>query len=573
MATLPTRKIGDTNYETPLNDIDPIIKALDAKKRDWAASTFGERRELALKMVPLICAETDEVAKLGVEYKGAYESKRGEEAVLWTIGEGFMWDIAETFRVLEAGEEPISRLKTLGPKADEGIIDVYPLNWFDPFLIPGKGQVYLKAGDTKPVSGKAIRERHGGPGELCVILGAGNVTALNLGDVCNKVLLDGAVAVVKVNPVNEYSGPSLERCLAPLIERGALKVVYGGAPVGKALVEHPLVESVHITGSDKTYDAIVWQGKPKSGEPALKKPITAELGCVSPVVICPGEWSDDDLKQKALEICRNVASNASCNCLANKVLVTSAAWPQREKFLEQLREGFKSLPPRFVYYPGSTEKLARFQKAYPSAETFFHGAALPEGCGPFVLNHSVSLEAAGADEPAFREEPWSTVLSEVPLKEAGTEEFLSAASEFCNERLWGTLSATLVIHPKEEKGHPEALSRFLRAMKYGTVAVNNAPAFAIMMNGAVWGAFPGSTPADIQSGNGWVRNSLCIENIEKTVVWGAWGGSKMANGTANRLEVLCKGLNVFYRELKKDGHPKWFNLVRMIFGLVTGRFL
>lgn len=128
-----------------------------------------------------------------------------------------------------------------------------------------------------------------------------------------------------------------------------------GAPwvqVGKALVENTLVDSVHITGSDKTFDSIVWQGahgseqasqlnsaplqsrrndteltprlspsiagKAKKGEPPLKKPVSAELGCVSPVVVCPGEWSDDDLKHKALEICRNVASNASCNCLANK---------------------------------------------------------------------------------------------------------------------------------------------------------------------------------------------------------------------------------------------------------------
>lgn len=39
------------------------------------------------------------------------------------------------------------------------------------------------------------------------------------------------MAVLKVNTVNEYTGPSVERALAPLIEHGALKVVYGGAAV------------------------------------------------------------------------------------------------------------------------------------------------------------------------------------------------------------------------------------------------------------------------------------------------------------------------------------------------------
>lgn len=34
--------------------------------------------------------------------------------------------------------------------------------------------------------------------------------------------------------------------------------------MGKALIESKLVDSVHMTGSDKTYDAIVWQGRPKA---------------------------------------------------------------------------------------------------------------------------------------------------------------------------------------------------------------------------------------------------------------------------------------------------------------------
>lgn len=51
-------------------------------------------------------------------------------------------------------------------------------------------------------------------------------------------------------------------------------------------------------------------------------------------------------------------------------------------------------------------------RAYPDAETHFNGDTLPEGCGPFVLNPGLTPEA---DEYAYREEPWSTVLSEVPL--------------------------------------------------------------------------------------------------------------------------------------------------------------
>lgn len=43
--------------------------------------------------------------------------------------------------------------------------------------------------------------------------------------------MHGCVAVLKLNPVNEYNGPALERAMAPLVERGVLKFVYGGGPV------------------------------------------------------------------------------------------------------------------------------------------------------------------------------------------------------------------------------------------------------------------------------------------------------------------------------------------------------
>jgi hypothetical protein len=57
---------------------------------------------------------------------------------------------------------------------------------------------------------------------------------------------------------------------------------------------------VHITGSDRTHDRIVW-GPPGAeresrrmaeDEPLLKKPISSELGCVTPVVMVPGPYTD-----------------------------------------------------------------------------------------------------------------------------------------------------------------------------------------------------------------------------------------------------------------------------------------
>src|SRR5690606_7783916 len=121
-------------------------------------------------------------------------------------------------------------------------------------------------------------------GGVALILGAGNVSSIPPMDVFTKMFIEGFVCVVKMNPVNEWAGPILERALAPLVERGFLRFVYGGGDVGTYLVEHPGVHDVHITGSDKTHDLIVWgppgperERRKKANDPILKKPISSEL--------------------------------------------------------------------------------------------------------------------------------------------------------------------------------------------------------------------------------------------------------------------------------------------------------
>ena len=52
------------------------------------------------------------------------------------------------------------------------------------------------------------------------------------------------------------------RAYAPLVEAGYVEVVYGAAKEGQFLCTHPLVKSIHLTGSAATYDAVVW-GKNK----------------------------------------------------------------------------------------------------------------------------------------------------------------------------------------------------------------------------------------------------------------------------------------------------------------------
>ena len=64
------------------------------------------------------------------------------------------------------------------------------------------------------------------------------------------------------------------------------------------------------------------------------------------------------------------------------------------------------------------------------------------------------------------------------------------------------------------------------------------------MPAATWGPYPGHTPQDIQSGAGIVRNSLLIENVEKTVAWGRWGSTALMINT--NFEMLCRGMSRFF---------------------------
>lgn len=114
------------------------------------------------------------------------------------------------------------------------------------------------------------------------------------------------------------------------------------------------------------------------------------------------------------------------------------------------------------------------------------------------------------------------ILSETTLPGKDPVEFLAAATSFCNDRLWGTLNATLIIHPKQESDPTvgKALDDSVRALQYGTVCINHWAALGFGFITPPWGGHPSATLDDVQSGIGWVHNTFLIEGIEKSVIRG-----------------------------------------------------
>lgn len=407
-------------------------------------------------------------------------------------------------------------------------IDVFPASAMDQVLFAGfSARVLLLPGVTEAEArarqASFYQQQHPSEG-VSVVLGAGNVASIPPTDVFYKMFVCGCVCVLKLNPVNEWVGSFLERALSSFIERDYLRIVYGGSEVGAYLIQHPDVDEVHITGSNKTHDLIVW-GPPgperdrriAAGNSLLKKPITSELGNVSPVVIVPADYSEEELWFQARNIVSMVVQNGSFNCNAARVLVMGRGWSQQEKVIEMIKQAFAQAPLRKDYYPGARRRYQELLSGRERVERFGQPAA-----GELPWAFLPDLDWSDANEKLFAEENFCGILTATAIGSADPVEFLAAATSFCNDRLWGTLNAMLIVHPRDEKDAAvaKALDRAVLDLRYGTVAINHWPAVGHGMVTAPWGGHPSATLADCQSGIGWVHNTFMLEGIEKTVVRG-----------------------------------------------------
>jgi len=396
-------------------------------------------------------------------------------------------------------------------------------------------------------------------GGLSAILGAGNVSSIPAMDVATKMFIEGRVCALKMNPVNEWVGPFLERALAPLISRHYLRIVYGGAEVGEHLTYHALVDDVHLTGSAQTHDLIVWgtqvegERRRASGDPMLEIPITSELGNVSPVAIVPHRYSERELRFMSRNIVTMVVNNASFNCNAAKMVITAAGWPQLDEFLGMIGDTLSSVATRHAYYPGAAERWQSLLSRHADAE--YYGEA---GDGRLPWAFVRDLDPGDPEEPLFSVEPFCGILSETSLASADPAEFLTAATEFMNQRLWGTLNATIMIPPVLEADTvtARALDRAIVELRYGTVAINHWPALSYGFGCMPWGGHQSSTLSDIQSGLGWVHNTFMLDGVDKSVIRGPL--------TVRPYPVWffdnAKTSNVAPRLVEMEAAPSWLKL-------------
>jgi aldehyde dehydrogenase (NAD(P)+) len=341
-----------------------------------------------------------------------------------------------------------------------------------------------------------------------VVLGAGNLTSIAPLDVLSELYAHDRVVALKLNPIMDAMLPVYRAAFAPLINLGVLDIVTGAADVGGYLVQHDLVDHVHITGSAASHDAIVWgrgeeaARRRASGNPLLTKPITSELGGVSPIIVLPGTWSKADLKFQAEHVATMRLHNGGYNCIAGQVVVLSAGWAQKDAFLAELRNALQRAPSRVAYYPGSDARVADACAAYPRAQSI-NGRQLITG----ETDRTYLLQT----------EFFGPVLGVIELPAA---DFLNTAVRTANDEFAGTLGVNLLAHPRTIKHLGQRFEDALANLRYGTIGVNAWTAVGFLTAAASWGAFPGHTLDDVQSGIGVVHNALLLEAPERSVVRG-----------------------------------------------------
>jgi len=282
---------GETIAEMPLSGEADVDRAVAAAKRafdGWAATPPGERATALFKLADLIEEHADELADLEAADAGKPRHAFYEDEI------PFMCDNLRFFggaaRVPEgqaageyaAGRTSIIRREPVGP-----VGQITPWNYplmmaiwkIGPALATGC-TIVLKPAETTPI------------------------TTVKLAELAGEVLPDGVLNVITGH----------------------------GQPAGAALVTHPDIEMVSLTGSPETGKWIA-----RAASDSLKR-VHLELGGKAPVIV----FDDVDLDGALETIAATGLYNAGQDCTAaTRVLASAKVYDDVVNGLAEQAKGFK----------------------------------------------------------------------------------------------------------------------------------------------------------------------------------------------------------------------------------------
>lgn len=498
-------------------EIDEYLSRLQANKEKWARLSLQNKCQLLQQIGQNLAAQAAHwVAQANAARQIAPDSLWAAEEwyEIFTVARA-LHDYTAALALLDQGVQPRPRKVWTRPDG-QVVAQVFPADLYDYLLFNGiSSEVWMQPEVTLETLPQHIGSFYRQPqpsGAVTLILGAGNVNSIAPLDALDRLFRHAQVALLKLSPVNAYLQPLLEAIFAPMIRAGFLAIITGDANIGNYLVHHPAVDEIHVTGSAETYQAIV--SNQRNGDlrsPDAPKPITAELGGVTPVIVLPGQWTAADIRFQAENIATMKLYNCGFNCISAQLLVLPEQWPQKQELVTAVQQVMQSLPPQYAYYPGVAQRLQAVQQVYPEAVQLGREAA-----------RTIIPTAAVSESSDYcrRTEFFGPMLAVMTLPGETAVSFLQNAVTLCNQSVAGTLGIDLIASPDALKTEAAAIDTAVAALKYGTIGLNVWCGLGYRITQNPWGAFQSPDAGDVGSGRGVVHNTLLFDSPQKTVLRG-----------------------------------------------------
>jgi betaine-aldehyde dehydrogenase len=214
-------------------------------------------------------------------------------------------------------------------------------------------------------------------------------------------LATGNTIVLKPAPSTPVTTVRLAQLAAEFFPKGVLNVIAGGAEAGQAIVTHPEVDMVSLTGSVETGKWIA-----RAAADTLKR-VHLELGGKAPVVV----FDDADLETALETIAGTGYYNAGQDCTAaTRVLAGAGVYDDVLGGLAEQARSYKlgdTLDPETTLGPLNSarqrERVEGFLERKPDSAEVVTGGREPDGLNGFFLEPTVVGGLRQDDEMVQRE--------------------------------------------------------------------------------------------------------------------------------------------------------------------------
>ena len=527
------------------------VDKVDPQK--WASTPVSERIKLLEKVRDRLSLHADAIAAGMAQTRNVQETIFSQDSQLMLTCFPFLATLNQLLSfyqvLLQKGNNQMVRPKSI-QKVGDGLWDIEtPVLSTPEKIVRGSRREYLRVrSDTEPVP-RRRSPLDKKPSGIIAVLGPGNFASPI--EVIRALYIENCAVVHKSHPLNVETDKVWQHVLQPLVDHGV--VSFCQADDGTNLIQDERLCKIYFTGGAPRAEAIA---------KTTTVPLVSECGGCAPVVVVPGDWTEKEIRHQALLIATVSKANGGAICARPQVIVTCKQWPQREAFVQSLRQALSCDTPAFGnWYPGAQERMQQFKEEYSNNVTVFQ----PEA-GKYQTADVLFIENANVGGYVCTNEAFSQVLAEVALDvEADPKVFLPSAVKFCNDDLMGTLVATILVDKNTQKLYQDTVTQAVTDLKYGSISVNGTPLFAVSNAYLIWGGNERELD-HIESGKGNFGNLLGYEDAEKSVLVDDFVSPSHITITNKQHYDELSVATIRYLVA-----PSLWNLIKMIYCAVRGK--